>query len=113
MRRIAINRYNAGLKKSAIPSEMTRSLSELEDFVHDNGGLEKEFDAKLLGRVISDFLRSLSARRRFIFMSRYYAAEPIDEIANDLNLSRSTVNKELAAIKKDLKKKLEEEGFSV
>lgn len=108
-RRIAINRYHSNLRQS----EMTVSLSELEDFLSDDESVDSQFDAKELGRVISGFVRSLPQRRRFIFMSRYYAAEPIDTIARDLNLSRSMVNKELAAIRKALKEKLESEGYSI
>ena len=100
-------------KKNVIPSEMTLSLFELEDFVAGDGDMDAAFDAERLGRVISDFVRSLPARRQFIFMSRYYVADPIDTIARDLSLSRSTVNKELAAIRHDLKEKLESEGYTL
>ena len=113
IRRIAIKRYHSNLKQSVIPSEMTVSLSELEDFVVGDGDVDSEFDAKRLGHVISDFVRSLSERRQFIFMSRYYLADPIDTIAGDLSLSRSMVNKELAAIRSALKEKLESEGYSI
>lgn len=109
VRRIAINRYHSKQRQS----EMTVSLSELEDFLSGDECVDAQLDAKDLGRVISDFVRSLSQRRRFIFMSRYYIAEPIDTIARDLNLSRSMVNKELAAIRKALKEKLESEGYSI
>lgn len=112
-RRIAIKRYHSNLKQSVIPSEMTVSLSELEDFVAGDGDVDSEFDAERLGRVISDFVRSLSERRQFIFMSRYYVADPIDTIASDLSLNRSMVNKELAAIRSALKEKLESEGYSI
>ena len=107
VRRIAINRYHSNLRHS----EMTVSLSELEDFLSDDESVDSQFDAKELGRVISDFVRSLPRRRRFIFMSRYYAADPIDTIAKELGLSRSMVNKELAVIRKALKEKLESEGY--
>lgn len=113
MRRTAIKRYHSERKKREIPSELTESLSELEDFVADDGDAEAAFDAKRLGQVISEFVRSLPPRRRFIFMSRYYLADPIDAIAQDLTVSRSTVNKELAAIRSALKKKLESEGYFV
>ena len=112
-RRIAIKRYHSNLKQNVIPSEMTVSLSELEDFVGGDGDVDSEFDAERLGRVISDFVRSLSERRQFIFISRYYLADPIDTIASDLSLSRSMVNKELAAIRSALKEKLESEGYSI
>ena len=112
-RRIAIKRYDNNLRKSIIPCEMTVSLSELEDFIADDDNVETDFDAARLGRVISDFVRTLNGRRQFIFMSRYYVADPIDTIAKDLSLSRSMVNKELAAIRSALKEKLESEGYLI
>ena len=113
MRRIAINRYYSKNKKGAVPSELTVSLSELEGFLTDNEYIDQQISAEHLGRVISDFLRSLSERKRFIFMSRYYLAEPIDTIADELNLSRSTINKELAAIRMLHRERLESEGYKV
>ena len=110
-RRAAIKRYHKARKKTAIPSELTVSLSELEDFLSDDGEVDTAFDGETLGRVLSDFLRSLNTRKRYIFMSRYYIADSIEKIARDLNVSRSTVNKELAAIRKVLKEKLESEGY--
>ena len=108
-RRVAINRYHKNLRHS----EMTVALRELEDFLSDSEDIGAQLDAKELGRAISDFLRKLPQRRRFIFISRYYMAEPIDNIAKELRLSRSMVNKELAAIRIALKEKLESEGYSL
>ena len=113
MRRIAINRYHNNLRKNVVPSELTVSLSEIEDFISGDDDVSAEFDAERLGRVISDFVRSLSDRRQFIFMSRYYLADPIDTIASDLSLSRSMINKELATIRSALKEKLESEGYLI
>ena len=112
-RRVAIKRYHTKRKQCAVPSEMTVSLSELEEFLTDDGNGDEGFDAERLGQVISDFIRSLSQRKQFIFMSRYYIADPIDTIATDLGVSRSTVNKELAAIRNALKETLEREGYTV
>ncbi len=113
MRRIAINRYHNKSRKGTIPSEMTVSLTELEEFLSSDQNVSNEFDARELGRVISEFVRNLSKRRQIIFMSRYYMAEPIDAIARELDLSRSMINKELSAIRKTLKEKLESEGYSI
>lgn len=112
MRRTAIDCYKARKRQKRIASELTVSLSEVEDFIADDD-MYSETDAKELGRVISDFVRSLSDRRMYIFMSRYYFARPIKEIAKLLDCSESTVNKEIAAIKCDLKEKLEKEGYSI
>jgi RNA polymerase sigma-70 factor (ECF subfamily) len=113
IRRTAMKRYQHKNRQRAVPSEMTVSLSELEAFVSGDGDVRADFDAERLGKIISDFVRSLGKRRQFIFMSRYYAADSIDVIARDLKLSRSMINKELAAIRSDLAKTLEKEGYSI
>lgn len=109
LRRVAVNRYQSNLRHS----EMTVSLSELEPFLSDSEDIAQQLDARALGKVVSDFLRTLPQRRRFIFLSRYYMAEPIDAIARQLYVSRSTVNKELAAARRSLQEKLESEGYSI
>ena len=112
MRRIAINRYHYNARKKSVPSEMTVSFSELEEVLCDGGDCARAFDAKHLGEVISAYLRTLSPRRRYIFFSRYYIAASLQTIAQELGVSRSTVDKELAAIKSGLKEKLESEGYT-
>ncbi len=111
MRRVAVNRYHSNLKKGNVPSEMTVALSELDALTDTSE--EAAFDAYLLGKLISEYLRTLSERQRFVFMSRYYAAHTVDRIARDLNLSRSAVNKQLANLRSDLKKMLERERYAV
>lgn len=113
IRRAAIKRYHHNNRLRDVPSEMTVSLSELEAFVSGDDNVEQGFDAERLGRVISEFVRSLTERRQFIFIGRYYEAAPIDEIAKNLNLSRSMVNKELKTIRESLRQTLEKEGYSV
>ena len=113
MRRTAIDCYKARKRQKRIASELTVSLSEVEDFIAYDDDMYSETDAKELGRVISDFVRSLPDRRMYIFMSRYYFARPIKEIAKLLDCSESTVNKEIAFIKCELKEELEKEGYSI
>lgn len=113
VRRVSINRYHSNLKKKIIPSEMTVSLCELEHFLSVDDDVSSDFDSVILGRIISNFVRSLSERKQFIFMSRYYVSDSIDIIAKNLNLSRSMINKELASIRSDLKEKLESEGYLI
>jgi RNA polymerase sigma-70 factor (ECF subfamily) len=112
MRRTAIDRYKARKRQKRVASELTVSLSEVEEFIADDDTYS-EVNANELGRVISDFVRALPDRRMYIFMSRYYFARQIKEIARLLKCSESTVNKEIAAIKRDLKEKLEKEGYFI
>ena len=113
MRRVAINRYHSNRKKGSIPSEMTVSLSELEGILTEQESPEDAYDAARLGEIITDFVQNLPKRGRYVFMSRYYMAETVERIARDLGVSRSTVHKELAAIRRQLKEKLESEGYTV
>ena len=113
MRRNAIDCYKARKRQKRIASELTVALSEVENLVADEDDVYSEADAKELGRTISAFVRSLSDRRMYIFMSRYYLARPIKEISKLLNCSESTVNKESAAIKRDLFESLKKEGYDI
>ena len=110
-RRTAINRYNEKRRSKRVPSNLTSSLEELAYSLSDEDVLND--DAERIGIIISTYLRTLSKRQRYIFMSRYYVAEPIDKIAQDLGISKSMINKEIALIKSGLKKALETEGYSV
>lgn len=107
MRRTAIDRYKEKMSKKRVPSELTLSLEEL-DFE-----LECNDDAHELGKIISDYIRTLSERQQFIFVGRYYMAEPVQNIADDLNVTASAIYKELAKIKINFKNYLERSGIYV
>lgn len=111
MRRTAIDRYKSRKRQKRIASELTVSLSELEEIIADES--DRSAETEELARLLSDFVRSLPDRRMYIFMSRYYFARPIGEIASLLCCSESTVNKEIAAIKRELKEKLMKEGYTL
>lgn len=111
MRRTAIDCYRTAKRQKRVTSELTVTLSEVEAFISSDDDAYSKVDSKELGRVISDFVRSLSKRRMYVFMSRYYVVRPIKEIAGLLEVSEATVNKEIAAIKRELKERLEKEGY--
>lgn len=111
IRRSAINKYNFRSAQKRVPSALTYSLEELEGTLLD--GNEDERDSEELGALISDFVRSLTERKRYVFMSRYYASKPIDQIAGELGVSRSTVNKDIEAIRSGLKHCLENAGYGI
>ena len=111
MRRTAINRYKAARRQKRVPAELVSSLSDLDDMLADSDAFYTEQEARALGQTLTEFTNALSDRRAYIFMSRYYLCRPIDEIAQKLGCSRSTVNKEIAAIKQELRQLLESEGY--
>ena len=72
-----------------------------------------ETETKELAKTISNYVRSLPDRQMYIFVSRYYIADPISTISKELGCSVSTVKREIEAIKIGLKKQLESEGYTV
>ena len=113
IRRTAINRFNANKRQKRIVSEYTVSLSELEDFIADEGDMDAEMETKELAKTISNYVRSLPDRQMYIFVSRYYVTDPLTKICKELGCSLSTVKREIETIKNGLKKHLESEGYTV
>lgn len=78
MRRIALDRYKEKTAKRRIPSEYTVSMEDIKDTLHSNETVDSEYAAEELGKIISDYVRSLSDRQRYIFIDRFYLAEPVE-----------------------------------
>lgn len=111
IRNISINRYKEKTRQKRVPSEYTVSLEELAECIPDKKDLESVYDAKHLQQVINSFALSLSHRKRYIFICRYFSGDSIHIIADSLKISGSMVFYELTQIRKQLKKTLKQEGF--
>ena len=113
MRRIAISRYREKMSKKRIPSELTLAMEDLTEILHDEVTVESELESIEIGRLISDYVKGLSDKQQYIFVARYYMAEPVSNIAKDLRINSSTVYKHLDKIKQGLKIFLENKGVSI
>ena len=112
VRRIAINRYNEKMSQKRIPSELTISMEDLNDSIPIDDGVDT-YMAEEIGKIISDYIRMLDARQRYIFVSRFYVAESVENIARELSVVPSTVYRALDQIKYGLKECLERNGVQV
>ena len=112
MRQIAIDRYREKTRKKRIPSQLTISLEELE-LMGGGPSMEEVYEAKEIGKMISEYIRGLSDRQQYIFLDHYYTAEPVEKTAAELKISVQTVYREIEKIKQGLRKYLERNGVSV
>lgn len=112
-RNLAFDRYDEAKRSKRIPAEISDSLDDFEGFVSTGKTPDEEMEAKEIGRIISDYLKQTSDKRLYVFISRYYFAMPVKDIASKLNCSESSVNKEIKAIKTELSQKLNEEGMNL
>ncbi|MBQ7354442.1 MAG: sigma-70 family RNA polymerase sigma factor [Clostridia bacterium] len=110
-RNVAVDKYRSKSAAKRIPSELTLSLEELDECIPSDTSLEEDYAAKEIGDILYAYLRTLNRRSLMIFICRYYFADSIASIAGMLKVSESTVFRELATIRKELKKKLEKEGY--
>ena len=86
-------------------------LEELEECVAGSYHVEEMVYSVQLQRIMDDFVRNLPPRQQYIFVSRYYCQDKVREIAKALKLSMPMVFRELAAIRKKLRKRLDEETY--
>lgn len=108
----AINRYDELTALKRVPRDAVTPFDELEGVMSGECERDEEL-SKTIGKIVNDYLEGVSDRRLYVFVARYFYAREIAEIADRLNVSRSTVNKELAKMRGELKERLLEGGISV
>ena len=112
MRQIAIDRYREKSRKKRIPSQLTISLEELKS-ISSGPSVEEAYEAKELGRLITEYVENLHEKQRYIFIDRYYFAEPVEKTASDLSISVQAAYRELRKSKQGLKEYLERNGVRI
>ena len=111
-RNISIGRVRKRTAEKRIPPELILSLEELDEGMCFEIGEDEKYLIRQMGTVLNSYLSSLSDRRTFIFVCRYYYSDTVENIAKMLGLSVNTVSRELSAIRRGLKERLAKEGFS-
>lgn len=88
------------------------ALEELAECLSTGETAEDAFVRGQLKETLNSFVRSLPAEQRFIFVRRYFYAQPVPVIARDLSFSEGKVKTALFRIRAKLKKALEKEGWT-
>ena len=112
IRGTALDRYEERTRKKRIPAELCVPLSEVESLLPDSAS-DDEAEAREIAAILSAYLDKTTDRKLYIFVSRYFFVMSVREIAEKLGCSESTVHKELAAIRQELREKLAEGGILV
>jgi len=91
----------------------TISFDELEDFLSENNSVESESELNEIIEAINTFLRSLPAKKRLMFVARYWQCDKISEIAARYGMAESSVASSLSRTCRKLKDYLIKRGFDV
>lgn len=112
-RNIAFDKCRSESRKKRSSNNKTLSFDELEGFVSSNSTPETELESKAITETVNRYLREANDKKLYIFISRYFFAISISDIAQKLNCSESSVNKTIAEIKKELRQRFESEGLDI
>lgn len=110
-RNLSLNRLKTVKRQKRAPSEVNISLNELGECVPTEDDLARQMQSASIARAINRYLDSVSDRRMYVFVSRYFYALTIPQIAKRLSCSISSVNRELAEIRRELRIELQKEGI--
>jgi DNA-directed RNA polymerase specialized sigma24 family protein len=94
-----------------VPTDAIDSFDELEYVIAGGEHPAKMAEAEHLAALISGYVRTLSRRRKYVFMARYFAARSIAGVAEALSCSEATVNRDIARIRDELRALLKKEGY--
>lgn len=109
-RHIALNfcRKRNALKRSAHISELS---AELEQCIPAPDDLECRISEMDLATIINSFLENLNHQKRIIFVRRYWYLDSIEDIAKRFSVTESKVKSILFRCRRQLKERLEKEGY--
>ena len=112
-RNLALDRYEKDNRQKRVPAGACVPLEEVQDFLPDGSDPVRDLQAKAIGRIITEYLDNTTDRRLYVFVSRYFFALTIPQIAKRLRCSQSLVSKELTEIKRELRTRLEQGGIEI
>ena len=112
-RGISIDRYRKEKASKRIPSEVVVSLDELDECISGSPSAEEEYMVTELARILNDVLQDMDEREQYAFVCRYYYFDRAEDIAKTLEVSKSTVLRELERARAMLKQRLIKEGYKI
>lgn len=110
-RRISIDRWRKLNAEKRGGGELTLALDELEDCVSGSGSVEDEIQRRELAKLFNDFLNTLPATERRVFLCRYWYMDSIQTIAKQFGFSQTKVASMLHRTRAKLRTVLEKEGY--
>ena len=111
-RNLAFNRYRSKATAKRGEHEVPLVLDELANLIGGDD-VESAVDSRALSAEISAFLRELPKEKRVIFLSRYWYAKSVRDIAREMGMSEAGVSMTLLRLRKKLGERLSERGFSL
>ena len=111
VRNAALDRMKRNVSKKRGGGECELVLDEMAELIPGGEGPEERAEANAVSETINAFLRKLPAKKRRIFVQRYWYLMSEEEIAADQMTSKAAVAMQLSRMRASLKELLEKEGL--
>ena len=112
LRNIAISRVRHDRAQKRYHG-MELLLSELEECIPAFETVENSVEEHILSEIISDFLETLTADDRALFIRRYYHGDAVKDLAKGAHMPAKKLASRLFTLRAKLKATLEEKGVSL
>ena len=109
-RNVCLKRYHANTAEKR-NSHYDVALQELEATIPALSTVESDYEAKELTQYLNQYLKSLSADDRYLFMRRYWYGDGVSEIAENLGISAHNASVRLFRLRQKLQTYLQKEGM--
>ena len=110
VRNIALNRYRDNNNSKHRVLSCAEPLEDADRLAAPEVNYDRDIT---IAALINEFLHSQPEKKQKIFVAKYYYEMTDDEIATLLGIPRGSVKSGLSRMKKELRRRFEEEGISV
>lgn len=109
VRNLSLNYLQKQHAKKRGGYEAVYVLEELAGCLSDGKRVEERIESQELAASIEKFLKRQTARKRVVFLRRYFYLDSVKEIAERMDLKEGTVKSILSRMRRELLKWLEQE----
>ena len=109
IRSLAFNRWNSRTAQKRGGGELPLVLEELEECIAGGTDPEEQVEASELSESVRRFVKSLPAREKNVFVSRYFFTQSVEQTAKDSGLTVNHTYVMLSRIRKKLRRHLVKE----
>lgn len=110
-RRIAIDKWRSDHAQKRGGGEIAGVLDELKECVAYEDSAERHLEKQMLAQAINDFLGTLSAAERKVFVCRYFYMNSVETVCKKFGYSESKVKSILFRLREKLRIYLQKEGL--
>lgn len=111
IRNTAFDRCRAEHRKKRFGEQVHLALDEFAECIPAEMNLEDAVDSKQLMNAVNHFVSKLPSAVKALFLQRYWAMMPTEEIARKYGLNENTVKSTLRRTREKLRTYLIEEGY--